>query len=469
MDSELGTLVFYLSIFVATGVASPLLISLLQSSGACESTTLLFVVPNYVGMALSVFFQPKNEGLMGYVEVAGGDSIKVGCESTPKSSTPSSSPPPSPSRAAVAQEKKTKAIPHLLIVFLCIIDAISAGLNLTGLVFCGSGVYTVVYSSVTMWTAIFSWIILGRKLQALQWLGIWIIVVGLSLTSVFAPSTIGPVVNVGSGPDDGESVVVDDGGSGGGGGGGGGESVLTFSLTFSPPSSASPSNLVSDSSRMSLGIVLVVCGSLLHSLSYIISEIILTTFQASGITPFRLSSMMGMFGLAVFGFWQVIYTLPRFQVLVVDEIHRHGGVLWVIALSYALLVACSLIHAISFFSLIKRVGSTTTGVLKGLQSVLTFVLSHYFFCAIQASQCFSNTKGISLGLVLLGVFFYSYFEVPEDVNRADDVETGGHRRSGSGSLQTLAIEMGLRPKPNFSFYQLAYVEAEPGEPPRLGE
>ena len=454
---------FYLSIFVATGVASPLLISLLQSSGACESTTLLFVLPNYVGMALSLLFQPKNEGLMGYVEVAGGYSMKVGGESTPKASTPSSSPPPSPSRAAVAQEKKTKAIPHLLIVFLCIIDAISAGLNLTGLVFCGSGVYTVVYSSVTMWTAIFSWIILGRKLQALQWLGIWIIVVGLSLTSVFAPSTIGPVVNVGSGPDDGESVVVDDGGSSGGGGsgGGGGESVLTFSLTFSPPSSASQSNLVSDSSsRMSLGIVLVVCGSLLHSLSYIISEIILTTFQASGITPFRLSSIMGMFGLAVFGFWQVIYTLPRFQVLVVDEVHRHGGVLWVIVLSYALLVACSLIHAISFFSLIKRLGSTTTGVLKGLQSVLTFVLSHYFFCAIQASQCFSNTKGISLGLVLLGVFFYSYFEVPEDV-RGADVESG--HISGSGSLQTLAIEMGLRPKPNFSFYQLAYDEAKPGE------
>ena len=46
--------------------------------------------------------------------------------------------------------------------------------------------------------------------------------------------------------------------------------------------------------------------------------------------------------------------------------------------------------------------SASTGVLKGLQAVATFVTSHYSFCGIQKSQCFTVTKGVSLVVVLTG-------------------------------------------------------------------
>ena len=52
-------------------------------------------------------------------------------------------------------------------------------------------------------------------------------------------------------------------------------------------------------------------------------------------------------------------------------------------------------------------GSATTGVLKGVQAVTTFVASHYAFCSVVQSQCFSVPKAVSLVVVLLGVMMYS--------------------------------------------------------------
>ena len=428
---ELNMLII-LALFVATGVASPLLISLLQNNGACESTTLLFVLPNYFGMAGSILVNRAPEALRG----KRGGYFKIA--EPPKDSSPSPhiaseqddekyagfvSSPSTPSRAAAAAEKKNSAIPHLLIFLLCILDVISASMNFTGLVYAGSAIFTVVYSSMTMYTAIFSWIILGRRLKALQWLGIWVIVMGLSLTSVFVPSTTGPEIDVGDGGGSSDSGSSDSGS----GDGDGTKGPMQVHI-------AAP-EILSESSRISLGIFLVVCGSLFHSLSYILSEIILTSFKGT-VTPVMLSTTMGLFGCVVFGMWQLIYTVPRFQTLVLDEIAKHQGDINVIWVSYIVLAVSSLVHAVTFFSLIQRVGSTTTGVLKGVQSVLVFVLSHYLFCSVSQAQCFTETKGVSLGLVLLGVFLYSYFASDEegDENQASDGQYEDRPRTPTGSI-----------------------------------
>lgn len=430
---ELNMLII-LALFVATGVASPLLISLLQNNGACESTTLLFVLPNYFGMAGSILVNRAPEALRG----KRGGYFKIA--EPPKDSSPSPhiaseqddekyagfvSSPSTPSRAAAAAEKKNSAIPHLLIFLLCILDVISASMNFTGLVYAGSAIFTVVYSSMTMYTAIFSWIILGRRLKALQWLGIWVIVMGLSLTSVFVPSTTGPEIDVGDGGGSSDS----NSGSSDSGSGDGDGSKGPMQVHIAAP------EILSESSRISLGIFLVVCGSLFHSLSYILSEIILTSFKGT-VTPVMLSTTMGLFGCVVFGMWQLIYTVPRFQTLVLDEIAKHQGDINVIWVSYIVLAVSSLVHAVTFFSLIQRVGSTTTGVLKGVQSVLVFVLSHYLFCSVSQAQCFTETKGVSLGLVLLGVFLYSYFASDEegDENQASDGQYEDRPRTPTGSI-----------------------------------
>lgn len=67
---ETSGLVYLLVLFVLTGVASPILISLLQYQGACESSTLLFVLPNYIGMSLCTFFRPLAPTLSNYDQIA---------------------------------------------------------------------------------------------------------------------------------------------------------------------------------------------------------------------------------------------------------------------------------------------------------------------------------------------------------------------------------------------------------------
>jgi hypothetical protein len=83
----------------------------------------------------------------------------------------------------------------------------------------------------------------------------------------------------------------------------------------------------------------------------------------------------------------------------------------VIITSFILLILINFIHAFCFFHLLGSVGATTTGVLKGAQTVLVFILSHFAFCSVQISQCFTVQKGISVIVVVLGVLGYSYYNM----------------------------------------------------------
>jgi hypothetical protein len=67
-------------------------------------------------------------------------------------------------------------------------------------------------------------------------------------------------------------------------------------------------------------------------------------------------------------------------------------------------------------------GSTSTGLIKGVQSVAIFVVSHFAFCSVQQSQCFSMIKGVSLLIVLLGVYIYTQYQPAQD---------GGDHRPGA--------------------------------------
>ena len=48
--------------------------------------------------------------------------------------------------------------------------------------YCGSGLFQVAFSSVAIWSALFSFVILKRKISPLQWLGILIVTFGLILS-----------------------------------------------------------------------------------------------------------------------------------------------------------------------------------------------------------------------------------------------------------------------------------------------
>ena len=63
------------------------------------------------------------------------------------------------------------------------IDIIAQAMNYTGSTFCGPTIFSIIYSSVTIWTALYSRIILNRSLAALQWAAVVLVFAGLALTA----------------------------------------------------------------------------------------------------------------------------------------------------------------------------------------------------------------------------------------------------------------------------------------------
>ena len=57
------------------------------------------------------------------------------------------------------------------------------------MVYCGSGLFQVAFSSVAVFSAIYSRIILGTYVSLLQWFGIVVVTVGLCLSSLSNLST----------------------------------------------------------------------------------------------------------------------------------------------------------------------------------------------------------------------------------------------------------------------------------------
>jgi hypothetical protein len=149
--------------------------------------------------------------------------------------------------------------------------------------------------------------------------------------------------------------------------------------------------------------------SLIHSVAYIIYEYLfnLSSSSVSSVTPLTMCGCMGVASGFCNMAWQIIYTLPRYNELVVQQIQLHQGSVSLIASAAFLLVIIGSVHALCFFYLINWIGSVSTAVSRCMQSVLVFVASHFAFCSVQRSQCFDFSKGLALALVVCGVIVYS--------------------------------------------------------------
>merc|ERR1712107_21637 len=102
---------------------------------------------------------------------------------------------------------------------------------------------------------------------------------------------------------------------------------------------------------------------------------------------------------------------------------EEAGTSW----SYACLLlgaiaAGNLVHAATFFYLLTSIGVVSTGVLKSLQAVAVFCLSHFLYCERDESQCFTPVKGISLVTVACGILCYVVATGAAERRRA----AGGH-------------------------------------------
>lgn len=250
---------------------------------------------------------------------------------------------------------KTREIPSNITLIkaslIAVIDIVAQTINYTGAIKSGPTIFAIIYSSVTIWTAIFSRIFLSRYLSSTQWIGVFVVFFGLGITST---------------------------------------------------------NSVSVGPEVFFGAILVLFGSAIHALTYVLSEALMV--QGERLTIQMNCAFQGAVACLLYFSWQMIYTRTHFHDLILVPMQESGTeIKKALCVMFSLSVT-NLVHALSFFYTLKNFpgGSTSAGVMKGLQAVLVFILTSLIYCQSIGGKemCFSTMNFLSLLVVITGVFIF---------------------------------------------------------------
>lgn len=233
-------------------------------------------------------------------------------------------------------------------------DIAAQTLNYTGASLSGPAIFAIVYSSVTIWAALFSQAFLARKMDIYQWMAVIMVFAGLALTAT-----------------DSEEL---------------GPEVLR-------------------------GLVMVFMGSMMHGLFYVMSEAVMTKGEER-LTAEQNCAIQGLTASASFLIWQLLYTLPNADQKLWQPMQDSGTSMSTAICLLLLFSAVSFLHSISFYYVLRYLsgGATSAGVFKGLQAVLVFLLTHVLYCGRLGGteMCFSTMKLLSLVTVSVGVLGYGF-------------------------------------------------------------
>lgn len=159
------------------------------------------------------------------------------------------------------------------------------------------------------------------------------------------------------------------------------------------------------------GLFLVILGSSMHGLFYVLSEAVMTKGEER-LTVEQNCAIQGLTASAIFGMWQIIYTIPHWEIKLGKPMEKAGTTALVGLGLLTIFGFVSFVHSITFYHTLRHLpgGSTSAGVFKALQAVLVFVLTHIFYCGRVggAEMCFSAIKFLSLATVAGGVLLYGY-------------------------------------------------------------
>ncbi len=382
---------FVLVVFTMSGALHPVLLVWLAEEGAINPLSLAFVLPSYLGMTIAgvVLYRLKYD--------LGDDDLEIEGPSGREHRRDA---------GELAAEGCIVSLPWGLLTLLSICDIFSSFLHMTGLVFAGSSIYTLAYSSVTITTAFLSRIMLKRRLQALQWLGLSLICIGLGFSGVLKQFP----------------------------------NFHAFNQSFALPagvghsgSQADTYTLMTEEDRMSAGVALIVAGSLVHSFCFVLTEVLLTSRSVAvpRVPPHTMCISLGLSGLLVCGSWQAVFTWRRWDGLMIRPN---------LAFVSILLTANSIVHTLCFFRFIIDRGSTTVAVLKAVQASMLICFSHLVYCgAIHPASCLTLPRAGSVALSLTGALLYGFantdggdvlIESTEDLVVEMAISTSNHATGG---------------------------------------
>jgi len=219
----------------------------------------------------------------------------------------------------------------------------------------GPTLFAIIYSSVTVWTAVLSLIILKRQMICIQWLGVVTVFGGLVITGLDSVA-LGPKVFHGS--------------------------------------------------------CLVLFGSAMHALTYVLSESIMTSNKDGPALSIVLNCSIQTFVAMILNLtWQLTYTRKHFNELILVPMQERNTTPLMAFYILGAIGLANLVHASTFFYTLKHFpgGSTSAGVGKGLQAVLVFVATSALICGRFGGpeMCFSIVKLISLVTVGGGVIIFA--------------------------------------------------------------
>ena len=240
------------------------------------------------------------------------------------------------------------------ILFATALDFSSGCLLTTGLLMLGSGIFVVIYSSTTVWTALWARCS-GQVLAPGRWAGVVLVTIGMVLgaSSNFSDAA--------------------------------GDSVATTSLF--------------------LGCAATLLGTMLHAAMFVYSEI---AIKQAGIELLLLCASMGTIETCLLVVWNAgIFSIHGVDLYLPAD-PSIGISASQLALLYACLTSTNAIHAWSFFNMLDKVGAVTSVVMKGLQLVLVFAFSVVYFCKFQSSRCFAWSKAAGVSVVVVGLLVYAY-------------------------------------------------------------
>jgi drug/metabolite transporter (DMT)-like permease len=254
------------------------------------------------------------------------------------------------------------------VFLIAIFEILGNVCSVLGIIYAGSGVYQVVYSSLVVFTAVWARIFLKKHISQEQWCAILTVTIGLSLSAVGTPTS-------------------------------------------------------SDSSSwmVTMGALFTLAATTLYSFVYILSENILT--QKNAPTPQQLQTLDGVYVAILVTAYLVCYTIPNFETLVLDEVREaDGNWTWIIC-TYLALVLSGFLHSLTYFRLLGSVGSVSTGILNSLRAISVFGMSALLFCNNHPNQCFTLNKGASAVVVICGVLFFSRVSAGHSkVKKVDGIE-----------------------------------------------
>eukprot|EP01050_Picozoa_sp_SAG11_P012651 SAG11_NODE_1420_length_4956_cov_5.104797_1_plen_447_part_00 len=249
--------------------------------------------------------------------------------------------------------------------------------NQTAIILAGSLTFTVVYSSVTIWTAIFGMPLLHKIPSKLQWIALVLIVAGLACSVVsHGGATAGTESNTGDVP--GSS----DGGSWDGG---------------------QPRPAGGDRKAFALGTAAGVCGALSYAICYVLTEMVQKADDAP--PPEALCVFLGMVGTPVIGLYVVLWDGPAWDYMVADQLDGDVSYRSYVMVYGAVIVLC-FAHNLAFFYLTK-LSAVMAGINKAVQAVTVFVASHVLYCGRDSNQCLTFGKGVAMVFVVSGVLLFS--------------------------------------------------------------